>query len=53
MKEKIYLWEKLNSIDVDVIDHGVVFNFEEKQKIFNQCNYGLNIMKSQVCVGLT
>ena len=36
-----------------VIDHGIVYNTERKQEIFNQCNYGINIMKPSVCVGLT
>ncbi len=37
----------------EVIFHGKVYNREEKQRIFDSCHYGLNIMKGTVCVGLT
>lgn len=33
--------------------YGKVYDPGEKQKILNQCHYGLNIMKPSVCVGLT
>jgi len=36
-----------------VIYHGKVFDAEEKQKIFDTCHFGLNIMKDSVYVGLT
>lgn len=36
-----------------VIFHGKVYDRDEKQKIFDSCHYGLNIMKETVCVGLT
>ena len=36
-----------------VIDHGKIYNQEEKKGIFDSCHYGLNIMKPSVCVGLT
>ncbi len=38
---------------IDVCDYGVVYDDEKKQCIFDQCHFGLNIMKSTVCVGLT
>ncbi len=37
----------------NVIDHGQMYDVQKKQEVFNQCDYGLNIMKSSVCVGLT
>lgn len=37
----------------DVIIHGKVYDSDEKQKIFDLCHYGLNIMKESVFVGLT
>ncbi|WP_418556156.1 hypothetical protein [Longibaculum muris] len=37
----------------EVIYHGKVFDSIEKQKIFDLCHYGLNIMKESVFVGLT
>lgn len=36
-----------------VIYHGRVYDMDQKQKIFNQCHFGLNIMKDSVYVGLT
>ena len=37
----------------DVIDHGLIYQPDEKQVIFDQCHYGLNIYKSSVYIGLT
>lgn len=36
-----------------VVDHGSIYDTAEKQAIFNQCHFGLNVMKPTVCVGLT
>jgi glycosyltransferase involved in cell wall biosynthesis len=33
--------------------HGFVYEEAEKMKIFAQCDFGINMMKSAVCVGLT
>lgn len=41
------------SRSVHVIDHGLVYDPKEKQDIFNQCNFGLNLMKSSVVIGLS
>jgi len=43
----------LESNAVNVCDHGAVYDDEKKQQIFDQCHFGLNIMKPTVCVGLT
>ena len=43
----------LRTNEIDVCDHGVIYDNEKKQQIFDQCHFGLNIMKSTVCVGLT
>lgn len=37
----------------NVIYHGKVYDSRLKQEIFDQCHYGLNIMKPSVFVGLT
>lgn len=37
----------------EVIFHGMVFDDDEKQYIFAQCHFALNVMKSEVCVGMT
>jgi len=36
-----------------VIYHGCVYDTDEKQRIYDSCHYGLNIMKPEVFVGLT
>lgn len=33
--------------------HSKLYDAAEKQLIFDQCHFGLNIMKKDVCVGLT
>jgi len=47
------LLHKVRGAEVQVIYHGLIYDAEEKQKIFDECHFGLNIMKSSVCVGLT
>ncbi|MGI6260581.1 MAG: glycosyltransferase [Acutalibacteraceae bacterium] len=37
----------------EVIFHGKIYDAAEKQKIFDICSFGINIMKASVCVGLT
>jgi len=37
----------------EVIFHGAVYDEAKKQEIMSRCHFGLNIMKSSVCVGLT
>jgi len=36
-----------------VVYHGKIYDPDARQAIFDQCSFGLNIMKSSVCVGLT
>lgn len=38
---------------VEVVAHGTVYSEAEKQKIYDKCQYGLNLMRSEVFVGLT
>lgn len=33
--------------------HGKIYDPQKKQEIFDNCHFGLNIMKNSVCVGLT
>lgn len=47
------LLQKIKETQVEVICHGLVYEPEKKQAIFDECHFGLNIMKSSVCVGLT
>lgn len=52
-EKKNELISELREIDIIIKDHGKVYSSVEKQKIFNLCHFGLNIMKDSVCVGLT
>lgn len=37
----------------EVVYHGKIYDRSEKQKVFDSCHFGLNIMKESVCVGFT
>jgi glycosyltransferase involved in cell wall biosynthesis len=37
----------------EVIFYGAVYDDAKKQEVMSRCHFGLNIMKSSVCVGLT
>ncbi|HFU4466498.1 TPA: hypothetical protein ACGO92_001678 [Streptococcus suis] len=52
-EKKSELLASLNIENVEVIDHGVIFDETEKNKVFEMCHFGLNIMKKEVFVGLT
>jgi len=45
--------DKVMENGIEVICYGEIYDFEEKKKIFDQCYFGLNIMKPSVKVGLT
>ena len=45
--------EAVKNAGAEVIDHGVIYDPAEKQKIFNICHFGINAMRDTVCVGLT
>ncbi len=45
--------QALKNAGVEVDWHGIVFDEEEKHAIMNRCHFGLNLMKPEVCVGLT
>ncbi len=47
------LIEKTKQAGAEVIFHGKIYDPEEKQRIFDSSLFGINIMKSSVCVGLT
>lgn len=47
------LIERAKNIGAEVIYHGKIYDSAEKQRIFDICHYGLNIMKESVFVGLT
>lgn len=44
---------QLSSADIPVIYYGSIYNEHKKMEILSKCDYGLNIMKSTVCVGIT
>lgn len=52
-ERKEELLNRLRNIDIELNDYGSVFDEKDKEIIFSDCNFALNIMKSSVCVGLT
>ncbi len=45
--------DKAESAGAKVINHGAVYDEHEKKSIMDSCDFGINIMKDTVCVGLT
>ena len=45
--------EEATKAGAEVVFHGAVYDEAKKLEIMNRCHFGLNIMKSSVCVGLT
>lgn len=45
--------ERLKKKGIETEYHGSIYDEEEKQRILSKCSFGLNMMKEQVCVGLT
>ena len=41
------------SAGAKVTDHGPIYDENKKQEIMDECDFGLNIMKDTVCVGLS
>lgn len=52
-ESKNELIQSLKQYGIHVKDHGKVYDQKEKQAIFDGCNFGLNVMKESVVVGLT
>lgn len=52
-EKKEFLIQSLQKKSISVIDHGYIFDQKKKQDIFDECRYGLNVMKNTVIVGLT
>ena len=45
--------DAVTATGAQVKDHGKIYDPELRQTIFNECHFGLNIMRDSVCVGLT
>ena len=52
-EQKERLIKAAEQAGANVVFHGTVYDRNEKQRIFDNCHFGLNIMKESVCVGLT
>lgn len=52
-ESKALFLSRVKDVGATVTDYGVVYNDSEKEKILLSCHFGLNIMKPQVCVGVT
>ena len=51
--DSVELIDTAEAAGAKVTFHGKIYDAAEKQKIFDRCHFGLNIMKDSVCVGLT
>lgn len=47
------LIDSAKAAGAEVVFYGAVYDDTKKQEIMSRCHFGLNIMKSSVCVGLT
>ncbi|MFR5683191.1 MAG: glycosyltransferase [Clostridia bacterium] len=45
--------ESLDSNHIEYIYYGEIYDAKKQKEIFNKCLFGINLMKSNVCVGLT
>lgn len=52
-EKKDRLIRAAEEVGANVFFYGKVFDADDKQKIFDICHFGLNIMKKNVCVGLS
>ncbi|HFU3798855.1 TPA: hypothetical protein ACGOZ3_001872 [Streptococcus suis] len=52
-ENKDSLLSSVKQLNVNVIDHGKIYDDDKKAEILNCCHFGLNIMKKDVFVGLT
>lgn len=52
-EKKEQFMQLLQQAGVTVMDYGNVYEPNRKQHIFNQCAFGINILKSSVFIGLT
>lgn len=52
-ESKQELIEEVKSTGAVIDYHGKIYDAQVKQDIFDRCHFGLNIMKENVCVGLT
>ena len=47
------LIQRASTAGAEVIYHGRIYDPDQRQQIFDQCHFGINIMKTSVLVGLT
>lgn len=52
-ENKKLLFDSIKETECEIIDYGMIFDEKQKQDVLVNCHFGLNIMKPQVCVGVT
>lgn len=52
-ESKDELINEVKGVGAKIKYYGKVYDSEKKQAIFDKCHFGLNMMKNNVCVGLT
>lgn len=52
-EKKSYFVGKLSAKGIDVIDHGEMYDWDEKMKVYSQCAFGLNVPNENACVTMS
>lgn len=45
--------EILKQNSIEIIDHGKVYEIDKLQEIFNQCWFGINVLREDLAIGIT
>ena len=45
--------EILKKNSIEIIDHGKVYEIDKLQEIFNQCWFGINVLREDLAIGIT
>ncbi len=52
-EQKALLLQIVRDAGARTVDHGTIFEDDEKYRILRQCHFAFNVMKNSVCVGMT
>lgn len=52
-ERKTELVQRAQAAGAALVDHGPIYDVVKLQEIMDSCDYGINLMKSTVCVGLS
>lgn len=52
-ERKAEFLEILKQNSIEIIDHGKVYEIDKLQEIFNQCWFGVNVLREDLAIGIT